>query len=81
MFRLLNDPKCYMNRALLPHFLKAAETGGFRVARLETQPFLGEVRIHPALLDGLNGVPEQDLRVQTFSLALEKPAGSPPSAA
>ena len=49
-FARLNDPKCWMNRRLLPEYLDMAQAAGFTVESLVTDPYDGAVVIHPSLL-------------------------------
>jgi SAM-dependent methyltransferase len=71
-FARLNDPKCWMNRQLLPTYLDLARKVGFAVERLEVQPFRGPVQIHPDLLARVPGTDPAQLRALTFSLMLRK---------
>jgi SAM-dependent methyltransferase len=91
MFGLLNDPKCYMNRALMPTYLDLAKANGFRVVSAVTNPYAGQVKIHPDLLRSPGGPrdpgsaaePEnpENLRITTLSLTLERPMASQGTAA
>jgi SAM-dependent methyltransferase len=70
-FRILNDPKCWMNRVLLPAYLEAARAHGLRVRELDRSRFR-EVPVHPDLgrLPGAH-IPE-DLYVTDFFIRLSK---------
>jgi SAM-dependent methyltransferase len=72
-FRILNDPKCYMNRELLPAYLAYARRHGLTVESLETAPYAEPFRIHPEVLAraGADADPAQ-LNVTSFSLRLRK---------
>lgn len=71
-FRLLNDPKCWMNRELLPAYLRLASGSGFAVESLDVQPFQGKLRIHPDLMAKVPGADPAQLQAVTFSLKLRK---------
>ena len=71
LFGVLNDPKCYMNRVLMPAYLDLAGKNGFTIVRKDTQPYPGKVKIHPRLLDE-GARDEEMLRITTLSLTLEK---------
>lgn len=48
-FRLLNDPKCWMNRNLLPDYIQAAQEHGFSTQIMRSYSF-SKVPIHKDLL-------------------------------
>ncbi|HKP95103.1 MAG TPA: methyltransferase domain-containing protein [Fibrobacteria bacterium] len=75
MFDLLNDPKCYMNRALMPDYLRLAAANGFRIVSAVPRPYPGRVRVHPELLGGAAAAAET-LNITTLALTLERPAGN-----
>ncbi|HLP41193.1 MAG TPA: methyltransferase domain-containing protein, partial [Fibrobacteria bacterium] len=73
VFRFVNDPKCYMNRVLLPEYLRLAVAHGFRVENLE-RVFHDRAVVHPDLHRRYAGSDPRDLQVVNFSLDLVKPA-------
>jgi SAM-dependent methyltransferase len=75
LFAKLNDPKCYMNRALLPEYLRLARSHGFTMSGLSTTKD-NRVPIHEDLLRDLEIKERDHLYVSSFSLALRK-AGHP----
>ena len=72
-FRQLNDPKCFMNRELLPTYLALAKKNGLKVAGLEPAPYREKVKVHPEVLAraGTSPDPEQ-VKVTSFALSLRK---------
>jgi len=68
LFNLLNDPKCYMNRVLLPAYLDLAGKYRLRVAKLEKRIDEAAVLHHqrPIHLGGEIDVVRGDQRCKTF---------------
>lgn len=64
-FQLLNDPKTYMNRKLLPVHLDHVRGVGLRIAELQRQAF-PQVPIHPDLWKGSALPPAEDLHLTDF---------------
>jgi SAM-dependent methyltransferase len=75
-FKLLNDPKCFMNRKLLPEYLDLAAKYRLRVAGLEKR-INDEARVHSDLLKRHPQSDPMDLKVVDFTLMLKPglPAG------
>jgi SAM-dependent methyltransferase len=77
-FALINDPKCFMNRLLLPQYRQKAVDYGFDCEIPRKVVFDGKARIHKDVLSGL-GVSgaddEKDLKVTWFSMLLRKRKG------
>ena len=71
MFDLVNDPKCYMNRKLLPEYLGLASKYNLRIAQLSKKTDEGAV-VHPDLLRRYSSADPNDLKVVNFFLGLEK---------
>lgn len=71
-FAVLNDPKCWMNRRLLPEYLALARAAGFAVDSLVTDPYDGPVVIHPELLERCPDRDPSVLRLTNFRLGLGK---------
>jgi SAM-dependent methyltransferase len=68
-FDRLNDPKCYMNRILLPSYLDLARRNRLRIRDLVTES-LDPVPIHPDLLQGQSGAKVGEIFVAGFGLTL-----------
>lgn len=70
-FRRVNDPKCYMNRKLLPEYLAAAHEFGFRILDLRKRVD-GRAVVHRDLTSRFPGHESEDYRVIDFDLDLAK---------
>lgn len=70
-FQLLNDPKCYMNRRLLPTYLELAKRHHLDVRELQTIPFR-QVPIHSDLYSG--PLDAEKLFITAFSIKFGKKA-------
>lgn len=75
MFDRLNDPKCYMNRVLMPDYLDLSLRNGFKIVSAVPNPYPGKVRIHPDLLGGRKDCGPESLNITTLALTLEKASG------
>lgn len=75
-FKVLNDPKCFMNRKLLPEYLDLAGKYGLRVAGLEKRRN-DEARVHGDFRKRHPHSDPLDLKVVEFTLILKPslPAG------
>lgn len=71
VFSLLNDPKCYMNRRLLPEFLRAAEGRGLK-AEYRVVNRMENTRVHSDLRARCVGRDGGLLKAVEFSLELRK---------
>jgi len=75
-FATLNDPKCWMNRALMPDYLKLARAAGFEILSAEPLPYEGDIKIHPALLAAHPEAQAGQLHVINVALTLRKPGAA-----
>lgn len=73
-FDLLNDPKCFMNRKLLPEYLALAAVHGFEVKGLKKRRGL-PLPVHQDLRFRQSPVDPDDLAVAEFSIDLKKSGG------
>jgi SAM-dependent methyltransferase len=72
-FSRLNDPKCFMNRELLPTYLALAKRNGLDVESLETAPYREKASVHPEVLAKAGPSPDpEQVMVTSFSLLLRK---------
>lgn len=71
-FALLNDPKCWMNRRLLPEYLDMAKAAGLAVEKLVIDPYEGPVVIHPSLMERCTDKDPSRFKLLNFSLTLRK---------
>lgn len=71
VFALLNDSKCYMNRRLLPEFVKAAESQGLR-AEFRVVRKAADCKVHGDLQSRSPGAGPDLLWAQEFVLELKK---------
>jgi SAM-dependent methyltransferase len=71
-FALLNDPKCFMNRFLLPLYCQKAADYGFDCRISQKVPLGRKVRIHNDVLRNLNIHDEEDRKVMSFHMLLRK---------
>lgn len=70
-FSMLNDPKCYMNRRLLPEFLGAAERHGLK-AEYRVVNRMQDAKVHSDLARRCAGCEPGLLQAVEFSLVLRK---------
>lgn len=70
-FRRINDPKCYMNRILLPEYLDAAREFGLKVAELSCRTD-GKAVVHRDLASRFPGRDPGELQVIDFDLDLSR---------
>lgn len=70
-FERLNDPKCYMNRILLPSYLDLARRSGLRIRGLVTEA-LEPAPIHPDLLRGHGGAKVEEFFMAGFGLTVSR---------
>jgi SAM-dependent methyltransferase len=73
LFRVVNDPKCFMNRKLLPEYLSLAQKHDLRVAKLTKETDKNAV-IHRDLVRKYPLADSDDLKTVNFLLELEKRA-------
>jgi SAM-dependent methyltransferase len=71
-FRYLNDPKCFMNRYLLPVYHKKASEYGFRCEITEKIMLDKKVPVHKDITNGVDVVDEKDLLVMVFKMFLRR---------
>ncbi len=72
-FARLNDPKCFMNRVLLPKYLELTAAHGFVIEKVEPTTYSGPCKIHPDLLNSLSRqIDSKFLHTHVFSLTLRK---------
>jgi len=72
-FVRLNDPKCFMNRILLPRYIELAAIYEFEVEEVTLVPYDKPFKIHPDLLQSLpQKIEESHLGTNAFSLKLRK---------
>lgn len=71
-FAVLNDPKCWMNRRLLPEYLDMVREAGFTVESLVPDPYDGPVVIHPSLMERCSDKDPSRFKLLNFSLTLRK---------
>lgn len=74
VFGLVNDPKCYMNRRLLPEYMELSARHGLRVENLSTRMLSG-AKVHADLLARHRDSRPEDFRVVEFSMDLRKQGG------
>ena len=72
VFGLLNDPKCYMNRRMLPEFLDGARASGLAVSFQVVQKS-ERARIHPDLAGRCGSADAALLSAKEFILELRRP--------
>jgi len=72
MFSVLNDNKCYMNRKMLPDYLKIIEQAGLHVKELQKNPLTTMVRAHKDLKVNDNSKNAEDCKIGTFGILLAK---------
>jgi SAM-dependent methyltransferase len=74
MFRILNDPKCYMNRVLLPAYFKLADQYGLAIS-IPDKVVDADAVVHPDLLREFPSADPSVHKTVNFVLKLEKRAG------
>jgi hypothetical protein len=72
VFSFINDHKCFMNRYLLPTYCKKAADYGLKCRITDKILYDRTVPIHKNLTDGLNTLNEDDLKVMSFRMYLDK---------
>ncbi len=68
-FNRLNDPKCYMNRILLPEYLELADRNGLKVEELKKDVDASAL-VHPDLVRKYDGHELPELQVVSFKICL-----------
>ncbi len=72
-FNLINDPKCFMNRILLPAYLTLVKENGLQITELQYHPHKKKPSIHPSLTSIKLEPREQEyLSAENFSLKVKK---------
>jgi len=75
LFEFVNDPKCFMNRKLVPEYLLLAEKNGYTISNFSIKTFDGKMKIHPDLIEGYSPN-DSKFRALTLSLSLLKSSNS-----
>lgn len=70
-FHRLNDPKCYMNRVLLPTYLEMVRNQGLQIRELVTEGRIS-ARVHPDLLAGVGEVRQEHIQISGFGLTVSR---------
>jgi len=71
-FALLNDPKCFMNRYLLPMYCQKAAAHNLDCQISQKLLFDKKVRINSDVVNGLDIINEDDLKAIGFTMLLRK---------
>jgi SAM-dependent methyltransferase len=71
LFERINDPKCYMNRMLLPTYFALAQATGLK-ARTVASVSEPSIAVHSDLRKKNGNGKEDDFRISSFSLLLTK---------
>jgi len=69
-FGYVNDPKCFMNRYLLPAYCRKASEYGFKCEITERDVFGKKVPVHKDLAGGLDTAGENDIFITGFKMLL-----------